>query len=119
VPKKVLTDLGKTVKDKLSFAEFIRNMRQERRQPLRVIAAAIGIDSTLLSKLERGNRFPTEVQISKFARLFKVPEAELKGRVMADKMIAEFNDNDAALHAAYFLRGRAIPSKTTARERYA
>jgi transcriptional regulator with XRE-family HTH domain len=84
-------------------------MRQGREEPLRVVAAAIDIDSTLLSKLERGDRFPTEEQISKFAKLFKLPEQELKGRVIADKVTSEYADDIAALHAAQFLKERAAP----------
>jgi len=95
-----------------SFAEFIRKMRQHREEPLRVVAAAVGIDSTLLSKLEHGDRFPTEAQISKFAKFFKVPEGELKGRVIADKVTSEYGDEDAALHAAHILKERATPYKT-------
>jgi transcriptional regulator with XRE-family HTH domain len=94
------------------FGELIRKMRQDREEPLRVVAAAVGIDSTLLSKLERGERFPTEAQISKFSKFFKVPEHELKGRVIADKVISEYNDEDAALRAAQILKEEAVPYRT-------
>lgn len=97
--------------DKSSFGEFIRKMRQDREEPLRIVAAAVGIDSTLLSRLENGDRFPTEVQISKFAKFFKVLEGELKGRVIADKVTSEYGDDDAALHAAHILKERATPYK--------
>lgn len=98
--------------DKSSFGEFIRKMRLDRDEPLRVVAAAVDIDSTLLSKLEHGDRFPTEAQISKFAKFFKVPEGELKGRVIADKVTSEYDDEEAALHAAHILKERATPYKT-------
>ncbi len=100
------------MKDKSSFGEFIRKIRQDREQPLRIVAAAVGIDSTLLSKLEHGDRFPTEAQISKFAKFFKVQEGELKGRVIADKVTSEYEDDDAALHAAHILKERAGFYKT-------
>lgn len=102
----------KTMRDQeSSFGELIRKMRQEREEPLRVVAAAVEIDSTLLSKLEHGDRFPTEAQISKFARFFKVPTGELKGRVIADKIASEYGDDEAALHAAHILQERAAPYK--------
>ena len=101
--------------DKSSFGEFIRKMRQDRKKPLRVVAAAVGIDSTLLSKLEHGDRFPTEAQISKFAKFFKVQAGELKGRVIADKVTSEYGDDDAALHAAHILRERATADKTNSK----
>ena len=103
------------MQDKSSFGEIIRKLRQGRKEPLRVIAAAVGIDSTLLSKLERGERFPTEAQISKFAKLFKIPEQELKGRVIADKVTSEYDDEGAALHASYILQERATPYRTNSK----
>jgi transcriptional regulator with XRE-family HTH domain len=103
------------MKDKSSFGEFIRKLRLERDEPLRVVAAAVGIDSTLLSKLEHGDRFPTEVQISKVAKFFRVPERELKGRVIADKVTSEYDDDDAALHAAHILKERATPYKSNSK----
>src|SRR5450755_4568126 len=36
------------MQDKSSFGEIIRKLRQGREEPLRVVAAAVGIDSTLL-----------------------------------------------------------------------
>lgn len=113
--KSVLTQSVKTMKDKSSFGEFIRKLRLGREEPLRVVAAGVGIDSTLLSKLEHGDRFPTEIQISKFAKFFKIPEEELKGRVIADKVTSEYDDNDATLHAAHILRERATPYKTNSK----
>ena len=100
------------MKDKSSFGQFIRRLRQDREEPLRVVAAAVGIDSTLLSKLEHGGRFPTEAQISKLAKFFKVPEQEVKGRVIADKVTSEYGDKAAALHAAYIIQERATQYKT-------
>jgi transcriptional regulator with XRE-family HTH domain len=100
------------MKDKSSFGEFIRKLRQDREEPLRVVAAGVGIDSTLLSKLEHGDRFPTELQISKFAKFFKLSEEELKGRVIADKVTSEYGDESAALHAALILQERAKFYKT-------
>ncbi|MCX6902954.1 MAG: helix-turn-helix transcriptional regulator [Verrucomicrobia bacterium] len=103
------------MKSNSTFGEYIRKKRQEREQPLRVVAAAVEIDSTLLSKLERGERFPTEEQIAKFAKVFKLSEQELKGRVIADKVTAEYDDQGATLHAAQILQERAAPYRTHSR----
>jgi|SRR6266545_5790757 len=103
------------MQDKSTFGEFIRRLRQERTEPLRVVAAAVDIDSTLLSKLERGERFPTETQIEKFAKVFKVPVEELKGRVIADKVISEYDDAAATRHAALILKERATPYRTNSK----
>jgi HTH-type transcriptional regulator, competence development regulator len=99
------------MEDKSSFGEFIRKLRQNREEPLRVVAAGVGIDSTLLSKLEHGERFPTEAQIAKFAKFFKLPEDELKGRVIADKVASQYDDDAACLYAAIILKERATRYK--------
>jgi transcriptional regulator with XRE-family HTH domain len=103
------------MRDKSSFGVFIRRLRQNREEPLRVVAAGVDIDSTLLSKLEHGERFPTEVQIAKFAKFFDIPEEELKGRVIADKVASECNDNAACLYAASILKYRATRYKTNSK----
>ena len=110
-----MTQPVKTMSDKSTFGEFIRKLRQDREEPLRVVAAAVGIDSTLLSKLEHGDRFPTELQISRFAKFFKLPEMVLKGRVIADRVTSEYGADDAALHAAFFLQERATPYKVNSK----
>ncbi|MBK6542928.1 MAG: helix-turn-helix transcriptional regulator [Flavobacteriales bacterium] len=97
--------------DTSTFSEFIRKMRVERDEPLRVIAAAVGIDSTLLSKLERAERFPTEEQVVRFAKYFKVSLAELQGKVIADKVLTKYVNQDAAIHATQILNDRAAPYK--------
>ena len=103
------------MKANTSFGEFIRSMRQKRGEPLRVIASEADIDSTLLSKLERGERFPTADQIAKFAKLFRVPEQELKGRVIADKVVSEYDDDTVTRHAVQFLKERVTPYRTNSK----
>ena len=98
---------------KTSFGQFMRSLRQKLDEPLRVVAAAVEIDSTLLSRIERGERFPTDEQLARFARFFKIPAEELKGRVIADRVTAEC-DSAALQHAAQILHRRAASAKATA-----
>ena len=92
---------------KQHFGALIRSIRMRRKEPLRVIAAAVGIDSTLLSKLERGERLPTEMQISNFAQVFQLSETELKGIVIAEKMMTIYDDADAVAYAAQVIKEQA------------
>lgn len=87
-----------------SFGEMIRSLRKQRGTTLRVIAAATDIDSTLLSKIERGGRFPTDQQIVRLARYFNIPSEELRARAIADKIISEYGNNAAALQAIELVR---------------
>lgn len=90
-----------------SFGELVRVLRNQRGEPLRVVAAAVKIDSTLLSKLERGARFPTEPQIARFAKYFDIAQAELTARVLADKIQTQAGNPEIALRAAKILRERS------------
>ena len=84
---------------KNTFGEMIRTLRKQQKLPLRVVASAIEIDSTLLSKIERGERLPTEKQIEKLAQYFNIPLDDLRARAIADKIIDEYGINSSTLRA--------------------
>jgi transcriptional regulator with XRE-family HTH domain len=91
---------------KLAFGETIRALREQRAQPLRVVAAALEIDSTLLSKIERRERFPTPAQVVKLARYFGVPLEELAALVIADKIVHHYGYEAATLRAIRIVEER-------------
>jgi len=97
------------VKTGQTFGETIRALRKQQGQPLRVVAAAIEIDSTLLSKIERGERFPTEAQIAKFAEYFGLPFDELSAQVTADRIVLEYGYQATTLHAVRIVQDRIMP----------
>jgi len=92
-----------------TFGETIRALRKQRAEPLRVVAAAIEIDSTLLSKIERGERFPTDAQTAKFARYFDIPQDELVAQVIADRIVSAYGYQPTTLQAARIVRERVAP----------
>jgi transcriptional regulator with XRE-family HTH domain len=87
-----------------SFGETIRALRQEKSLPLRVVAAAIEIDSTLLSRFELGDRFPTDDQIRRFADYFQRAPDELAAQVIADRIIAAYGPEQVTARAAEIVR---------------
>src|SRR5438067_1435377 len=89
------------------FGAFVRSLRRQRREPLRVVAAALEVDSTLLSKIERGTRFPTSAQVERFAVYYRIPVDELAARAIADRIVAEYGQGTATLQAANIVRERA------------
>jgi transcriptional regulator with XRE-family HTH domain len=93
-----------------TFGDTIRVWRKQRGEPLRVVAAAVEIDSTLLSKIERGERLPTEAQLIKFAEYFDVALNELATRVIADRIVTEYgHQGSATLQALELVRERIAP----------
>ncbi len=97
------------MKEKQTFGERIRQLRKQRGEPLRVIAAALEMDSTLLSKIERGERFPTNEQLVKFARYFKMSLDDLAAQVIADKIVSEYGNHPRTLQAIKIVKERVSP----------
>lgn len=89
-----------------TFAETIRTLRQQQNVPLRVVAAAVEIDSTLLSRLELGERFPTDEQIKRFADYFQLSTEELTAQVIADRIIAAYGAEEVTARAADLVKER-------------
>lgn len=93
-----------------TLAAWLRSLREQRDVPLRIVAAAVDMDSTLLSKLELGTRLPTDAQAEALARHYKVAPDEMRRRVVAARILDQFGD-DPALHGAIsIVREEAAPS---------
>lgn len=86
-----------------TFGEWLRQMRDEKGVPLRVVAAAADMDQAHLSKVELGHRIPTEKQASAMARYFGVDSHEMEARRIAEKFHQDFADNPAAGKAVQML----------------
>ncbi len=91
-----------------TFGNLIRSLRQQRHEPLRVVAAAIEIDSTLLSKLELGERLPTIQQLHNLANYFNIPLEELTAYVIADKITTSYDYSSTTLQALKIAESRIV-----------
>lgn len=72
---------------KESFGEHIRKLREENGLPLRKVAAALDIDPSTLSKIERGERSANKEMIPVLAKLFK-EDAETLGLILLSDKVA-------------------------------
>ena len=61
-----------------SFGIYIRKIREERDLPLRKVAAALDIDTSILSKIERNERVATKEMIPILAEILERPEKEIE-----------------------------------------
>jgi len=84
---------------KQSLGKRLRELRQERCEPLRVVAAAIEVDSSLLSKIEHGDRLPTEQQLEKLAKHFNISLEELIAQAIAEKIVMSYASDMITLQA--------------------
>jgi HTH-type transcriptional regulator, competence development regulator len=80
----------------LSIGEHIRKLREERKLPLRKVAAELDIDQSILSKIERGERKASREQIIQIARIFRVEEKDLIINYLSDKVVYDLINEDLA-----------------------
>jgi len=89
-----------------SLGERLRNLRQARNEPLRVVAAAIEVDSSLLSKIEHNDRLPTDLQLQRLASYYDIPLEELTAYAIAEKIVMSYTSNPATLRALRIAEAR-------------
>ncbi|HED37294.1 MAG TPA: XRE family transcriptional regulator [Ignavibacteria bacterium] len=80
------------------FGAHLRELREESRMTLKEVSKIIGIDISLLAKIERSERQPTKEFIKKIAVLFKVDENELIIEFLSDQIAYKILDEKADLN---------------------
>lgn len=75
-----------------TLGETIRRLREAQEMPLRKLAAALDIDQSTLSKIERNERNANDDMIQKVATLFDVDYKELKIKLLSDKIAYDLID---------------------------
>ena len=83
--------------DKLSFGSYIRVLRLNANLPLRKVASFLDIDTSTLSKIEKGERNTNEEIINNIADFFKVDATELRIRYLSDKISYQLSDEEEGL----------------------
>lgn len=82
-----------------NFGETIRQLREQKGLLLRQLAAALEVDTALVSKLERGERKAQREQVSKLATFLQVPEENLLIIWLSDKVFDALGEEPLALKA--------------------
>lgn len=88
----------------MDFGEKLKTMRSDRRETLHMVAMGTNIDMTLLSKIERGERLPTNEQILRLAGHFGLDEKQLAIEATAGKILTEYGYNDVTYGAARYVQ---------------
>lgn len=98
-----------------TFGEQLRSLREQAELSLRQVSIEIGIDTSLLAKIERNERQATKEQIKQVAIFFKVNEKYLVKESVSDliayKIIEEEVDIDTlkiAERKVEYLKSTAI-----------
>jgi transcriptional regulator with XRE-family HTH domain len=85
----------KAVKNISSFGEHLRELRENKHLTLKIVSEQIGIDTSLLAKIERNERQPTKQIIKQVAKFFKCNEQELLNNFLSDQIAYKILDEKA------------------------
>jgi len=67
-----------------TFGDSVKKLREEKNLPLREVAEALNIDTSMLGKIEKNSRKPSKQLIEKFAKFFKVSVKDLTIAFLSD-----------------------------------
>jgi transcriptional regulator with XRE-family HTH domain len=73
-----------------NFGLLIQQCRLKQNLPLRKIAAELDIDTSTLSKIEKGERQASLKMIPIVAKLFNIDFKELQVKTLSEKLIQEY-----------------------------
>lgn len=77
-----------------TFGETVKKLREEKQLPLREVAEALKIDTSMLGKIEKNNRKPTKNLIEKFAKYFDVSDKDLMIAFISDTVAYQVMDEE-------------------------
>jgi transcriptional regulator with XRE-family HTH domain len=80
----------------------IRELREENNILLRQLAAQLEMDTAMLSKMERGDRFFKKENIIAIAEIFNQDSKELLVLWLGDKIVKTIKDDDYKIEALEF-----------------
>lgn len=78
---------------------MLRELREAKGLLLREVGAALSLDPTLLSKMERDERMPTRTQINALADFYKEQKKEIIIAWLSDKLTDQVHGEDWAMEA--------------------
>ena len=90
-----------------TIGEKLRHLREEKELPLRKVAALLGIDVAILSKMERGERRITKEVVLKLADIYNYDANDLLVSFLSDKILYEIQDEDLGIEALKVAEERA------------
>lgn len=85
------------------LGEWLRQSREARGLTLAVVAEAVGVDLTLVSKVELGQRLLSAEQAAALARFFGADPAETEARRVAEEIRHYYGANPATPQALQIL----------------
>ena len=82
-----------------NIGNILRELRENKQLPLRIVAAFLDIDPAIMSRIERGQRKASREQVVKLAEYFNVDKNELLIAWLSDKVVYELAYEQNAIEA--------------------
>ncbi len=79
-----------------TIGQKLRELREKENLLLRQVAAALELDTALLSKFERDERKPSKEQVIAFAKYYKVQPDEMMVALLSDKVVSDISEENLA-----------------------
>ena len=77
-----------------TFGEYMRKSREDKGLPLRKVAAALDIDTSILSKIERNERRAITEMIPVLAETLEKPKKEIEIQFIKSAIITDLGELD-------------------------
>jgi len=82
-----------------TLGQILRKQRESKGLLLRQVAAAMEMDTALLSKIERDERKPSKEQVLSFTKYYKIETDELLLAWLSDKIVDDLQNENLAKEA--------------------
>lgn len=80
------------MKSDIEIGSYLQNLRKERKMSLREVADHVGIDISMLSKIEHGERQLQSHMIAPIADLFEIDYKSIQIQFINQKILQEFGN---------------------------
>lgn len=99
-----------------TLGEQLRTLREKAGLSLREVAIEIGIDTSLLAKIERNERHATKEQINQIALFFKVNKKQLVSEFLSDQFAYKIIEEEVDLETLKVAEAKVESYKTKSRK---
>lgn len=70
-----------------TLGESLRDLRKSRQLLIRQVASDLNIDPSLLSRIERGDKYPTRAQVVQLSGILRTSEEELMACYLSERVM--------------------------------
>lgn len=77
-----------------TFGDTVKKLREEKNLPLREVADALNIDTSMLGKIEKNTRKPSKQLIEKFGIFFQVNDKDLTIAFLSDAVAYQIMEEE-------------------------